>query len=111
MPVVDVLVPVFVLPKPMIFPPAVDVVRNQASMLKTPGACSESLRAAAAPVDVPWNVDAVFGSPEIAPPAPRVTPAPRVRSLPADVGEGGGAGRLAQRPVVRRTVRGDPVST
>src|SRR4051794_1041367 len=65
----------------MILPPAVDVVRNQASTLKSFGDCW-GVAVAPKPADVPLKVEAASGSPVMAPPDPRATPLPRVRSLP-----------------------------
>ena len=60
------------LPNPMILPPLVVVVLNQASIVNVPGAAT-GVCVATSPL-LPLNVDALSASPLIAPIAPRVTP-------------------------------------
>ena len=75
-----VLAAVFELPKPMILPPRVVLVRNHASAVKV---CGAEIQVDVAPGTVaePLNVVAVLVSPVSAPATLRVVP-DRVRSLP-----------------------------
>ncbi len=73
------LLPDDALPNPTILPPAVVVVRIQASTANVWRPCSAVL-VEARPADVPSNDEAVSESSPIAPVRPRVTPEPTVRS-------------------------------
>ena len=68
------LVPLAALLKPAIRPPFLDVVENHAERLNVAGAMLAAPPCTAMPVALPLNVEPVSESPEIAPPAPPVTP-------------------------------------